>query len=151
MENKKKLYSRALKLLSRKGYSEAELREKIGDEAEQEDVEEVIERCKKHHYLDDKLLADYLVDRYLKKGKGFWYIISTLEKRKIKEEVIEDVKNNFNFETEYKKAEEFVQRNRKKKGISSLIFSLKSKGFSYPVINRIARKYFREGEWSEEF
>ncbi|MCM8830407.1 MAG: RecX family transcriptional regulator [Candidatus Omnitrophica bacterium] len=145
MENKK-LYNKALKLLSRKSYSEAELREKISGEVEEEDIEEVIEECKKQHYLDDRALAEYLVDRNLKRTKGFWYIISALEKRKIKEEVIEDIKNNFNFEAEYKKAEEFVRKNRRKKDISSILFSLKSKGFSYPVINRIARKYLRVGE-----
>ncbi|MCM8762196.1 MAG: RecX family transcriptional regulator [Candidatus Omnitrophica bacterium] len=145
MKNKK-LYNRALKLLSRKGYSEAELREKISVDAKEDEVEEVIEECKKQRYLDDRTLAEYLVERNLKRTKGFWYIISTLEKRKIKEEVIEDVKNNFNFEDEYKKAEEFVRKNKRKKGISSILFSLKSKGFSYPVMNRIAGKYLKVGE-----
>lgn len=142
MKNKK-LYSRALKLLGRKSYSEAELREKLRDGAEEEEVEEVIEECKRHHYLDDRALAEYLVDRYLKKTKGFWYIISALEKRKIGEDIIQEIKDNFDFEVEYRKAEEFVNKNKREKDISSLIFSLKSKGFSYPVVNRIVRKYLK--------
>jgi len=139
----KKLYQKALKLLSKKGYSEAELREKIGGDAEEEEIDEVIEECKKQHYLDDRALAEYLVDRNLKRTKGFWYIISALEKRKIKEDIIEEIKDNFDFDVEYRKAEEFVRKNRKKKGISSIIFSLKSRGFSYPVVNRVAREYLQ--------
>ncbi|MCX8082867.1 MAG: RecX family transcriptional regulator [bacterium] len=142
MKNKK-LYQRAIKLLGRKNYSEAELREKIRGDAEEEEIEEVIEECKKQHYLDDSALADYLVDRYLEKRKGFWYIISALEKRKIREDIVKEIKDNFNFEVEYKKAEEFVRKNRKRKDISSILFSLKARGFSYPVISRIAKEYIK--------
>lgn len=143
MKNKK-LYQRAVKLLARKVYSEAELRERIRDDAKEDEIEEVINKCKRYHYLDDRALADYLVEKYLERTKGFWYIISVLEKRKISEDIIEEIKENFNFEVEYKKAEEFVKKSRRKKGISSVIFSLKSKGFSYPVINRIIREYIKE-------
>ena len=142
MENKK-LYSKALKLLGRRGYSEAELREKIKGDAEEDEVDEVIQECKRHHYLDDRALAEELVDRYLKRTKGFWYIISVLEKRKIGEDIIQEIKDNFDFEVEYRKAEEFVNKNKRKKDISSLIFSLKSKGFSYSTINRIAFRYLK--------
>lgn len=151
MKNKK-LYSRALKLLGRKSYSEAELREKLSPDGEEKEIDEVIEECKRCHYLDDRELAEQILDKYLKKTKGFWYIISALEKRKIREEIIEEIKKNFRFDIEYRKAEEFVSKNRKKKGISSILFSLRSKGFSYPVLNKIAKKYLKEGEeGSEEY
>jgi SOS response regulatory protein OraA/RecX len=147
----KELYAKALKLLGQKVYSEAELREKLYRYAGNDEVDDVIQECKRRRYLDDKALAEYLVERNLQRGKGFWYIISVLEKRKIREDIIEEIKNSFDFETEYKKAEEVVCRSRKKKkDISSIIFSLKSKGFSYPVLNRIGQKYLKKWKKGEE-
>lgn len=149
MKNKE-LYSRALKLLGRKSYSEAELREKLLKYAGEKEVEEVIEECKKQHYLNERSLAEYLVKKNLQRNKGFWYIVSTLKKRKISEDIIREITENFDFDIEYKKAEEFVRKNRKKRGISSILFSLKAKGFSQPILNRIAGKYIKEGETGEE-
>jgi SOS response regulatory protein OraA/RecX len=146
----KRLYARALKLLGLKSRSEAELREKICGDAEEEEVDEVIEECKRHRYLDDRALAEYIVDSSLKKNKGYWYIVSALEKRNIREDIIEEVKDSFDFETEFKKAEEFVCKNREKKSISSLFFSLKSKGFSSPVLSRIKQRYLKRGSKQQQ-
>jgi SOS response regulatory protein OraA/RecX len=138
----KKAYSSALKMLSRRGYSEAELREKLSGFASEAETNEIVEECKRFKYLNDKLLADFLVEKYLKKSKGYYYIFSVLEKRKISCDLIAQMKEDFDLEREYSAAKNFfLETLKKKKKKSSIIFSLKSRGFSLPTINRIMHKY----------
>ena len=141
MENKK-AYSKTLRMLSRRGYSEGELREKLSNFASEAETNEIIEECKRFKYIDDKLLADLLVEKYLKKAKGYLYIFSILEKRKISCDVIAQIKEDFDLEREYTVAKDFfLKTRRRKKKESSVIFSLKSRGFSLPTINRIMHEY----------
>lgn len=140
MENKK-VYSRVLRILSRRSYSEEELREKLSDSASEEEISGILEECKRRKYLNDRALAEFLTEKYLKKGKGYFYISSILEKRKIPGGIIERIKEDFDFDREFGIAKDFFLKNRKKKKITSILFSLKSRGFSFPTINRLMNTY----------
>ncbi|MBN1445640.1 MAG: RecX family transcriptional regulator [Candidatus Omnitrophica bacterium] len=145
MKNKK-AYSRALRLLAGKSYSEEELKEKLSEYAAEPGIDGIIEECVKRGYLNDRALAEYLAEKYLKKTKGYLYILSVLERRKIRQDAIEEVKRDFDFEREFSEAEKFFLKNRKKKKLSSLLFSLKTKGFSYRSINRIMNMHRKTDE-----
>lgn len=140
MENKK-AYSRALRLLAGKSYSEGELKEKLSGYAVESEINGIIEECAKRGYLNDMALAEYLTDKYLKRTKGYLHILSVLEKRKIRQDAIEGIKRDFDFEREFAEAEKFFLKNRKKKKISTLLFSMKTRGFSYRSINRVINMY----------
>jgi len=136
VENKR-AYSRALRLLSARAYSEEEIREKIADEASDSETEQIIFECRKKNYLNDESLAERLIEKHLLKSRGLHYILSILKKRKVRKDVIDSVKENFDFKREFLEAEKFFMKNRKKKKLSSLFFSLKTRGFSYPTLNRL--------------
>ncbi len=124
-------------MLSRRGYSEEELRERLRDFASEEEINEILRECKRKNYLNDKTLAELLADKYLKKGKGYFYIASILRKRGIPGDIIESFKENFDFENEFKTARKYFLENRKKKKLSTLVFSLKNSGFSFCTVHRL--------------
>ncbi len=145
MENRKAHY-RVLRLLAVKSYSEEELKEKLAGYAVESEIDGIIEECVKRGYLNDRTLAEYLTEKYLKKTKGYLHILSVLERRKIRQDAIERIKRDFDFDREFSEAEKFFLKNRKKKKFSSLIFSLKTKGFSYRSLNRIMNMHRKTEE-----
>jgi len=136
----KELFSFALKLLSRRSYSEGEIREKLKEKAGEEEIETVIKKLKELKYMNDGELAEKIVEDCFKRNKGFHYIINQLFRRKIPQEIIKKIEENFDYEREFKIGEEVFLRNRNK-NFSTILLNLKSKGFSYKTINRIGEKY----------
>ena len=145
MENKK-AYSKALRMLSRRRYSERELRDKLSGFAAEEEIDEILQECGRRKYLDDSSLAEFLTGKHINNGKGYFYISSILNKRGIPGEIIERIRDNFDFNRELAVAEEFFLKNRKRKKLSSLLFSLKNRGFSPHTINRLMNKYVKRNE-----
>ena len=137
--NSKKAYIRALRLLSKKSYSEKELKEKLS-QFDKIAVDGIIQRLKEDGFVDDKKLAEKIVEKSLERKKGLYYIIRALIRKKIPEEIIKQIKENFDFEREYKIAEELAEK-RKDKSVSSLFLFLKGKGFSPNTLNKIREKY----------
>ena len=139
MNNSKKAYIRALRLLSKKSYSEKELKGKLS-QFDKIVVDEIIKRVKEDGLIDDKNLAEKIVEKFLERKKGLYYIIRELKRRKIPEEIINQIKENFDFQREYKIAEELVEK-RKDRRESGLFLFLKGKGFSSDTLNKIREKY----------
>ena len=139
MNKSKKAYIRALRLLSKKSYSENELKEKLS-QYDKNVIDEIIKRLKKDGLIDDKKLAEKIVEKFFERKKGLYYIIRKLKRKKIPEEIINQIKENFDFQREYKIAKELVER-RKDKSRSSLFLFLKGKGFSSSTFNKLREKY----------
>ncbi len=139
MNKSKKAYIRALQLLSKKSYSENELKEKLS-QYDKNVIDEIIKRLKKDGLIDDKKLAEKIVEKFFERKKGLYYIIRELKRKKIPEEIIKEIKENFDFQREYKIAKELVER-RKDKSRSSLFLFLKGKGFSSSTFNKLREKY----------
>jgi len=135
----KKAYIRALQLLSKKSYSENELKEKLS-QYDKNVIDEIIKRLKEDGLIDDKKLAEKIVEKSFERKKGLYYIIRKLKRKKIPEEIINQIKENFDFQREYKIAKELVER-RKNKSRSSLFLFLKGKGFSSDTFNKLREKY----------
>ena len=85
------LLSRAMRLLSQRDHSEAELRRKLAaQDVSEEDVEQAIAYCHEHHWLDDRRFAErYLVMRS-QKGYGVQRIQQELGMKGIARELIHD-------------------------------------------------------------
>ena len=131
-------FSKALKLLSKKNYSENELREKL-KLFDNEVIDKVIEKLKEIGFIDDKKYALYIVEKCLEKKKGLYYIINTLRRKGIDEEIINKIKENFDFEKEYKTAQALIKK-RKKKGKNNLFLYLRGRGFSSETINKLIER-----------
>jgi len=138
--NYKKVLSKTLNLLSKKNYSEHELREKL-NLYDNQIVEKVITKLKESNLIDDKKYAENIVEKSLKKGKGLYYIINILRKKGIDENIINQIKENFDFGQEYKVVQSLINKIKRKKGYKSLFLFLKSRGFSTETINKLMEKY----------
>ena len=140
----KSAVSYAIKLLSRKDYSEEELKVKLLKYHEKEEVENLLIKFKQKRLIDDRKLAENVVGNCFRRGKGIFYIESVLRRRKLPETIISSIKSMFDFQREYKIAEKYFLRNTGKKKFSSLIFNLKGKGFSFRTLKELREKYGKQ-------
>jgi len=140
----KTVVSYAIKLLSSKDYSEEELKEKLLKYHGKEKVENLLIKFKQKKLLNDRELAGNIVRNYFRRGKGIFYIESVLRRRKLSETIISSIKSAFDFQREYKIAEKYFLKHTGKKRFSSLIFSLKSKGFSFQTLGKLREKYGKQ-------
>lgn len=93
MEEAQRAYIYALKILTRRDYSEAELRRKLGERGiSAEVVEETIGRLKESRYLDDRRFALRWAESAVRNGKGYGFRIRfELSRRGIADELVEEV------------------------------------------------------------
>ncbi|MCC7430875.1 regulatory protein RecX [bacterium] len=142
---------KALNILSKKYFSEQELKQKLKNFSEKA-VEKVVFELKKYGYVDDKELAKRLVHDFVKiKGFGEFKIKIELQRRKINENLIEETLEEFyNEETEIDSAKKhFFKKLRSlknpqdQKEKTKLYRYLLSKGFSTDTVNEIFNEQFR--------
>ncbi|HOK55922.1 MAG TPA: RecX family transcriptional regulator [bacterium] len=125
------LIKKILKLLSKKDYSEEEIREKIPSI-----TPSILKELKKKNLIDDYSLSLKIIENLQNKGKGYHYIFKELERRKIKDQIIEKLKKEYDFEKEVEICKKVVSR-MEGKSISSIILNLKSRGFSEEIIEKV--------------
>lgn len=130
MKNHKEILEKVLKLLSKKDYSEKEIIEKFPSIPFS-----ILNKLKKEKLIDDFSLCEKIVERLKNKDKGYYYILKELERRKIREEVIEKFKKEYNFEEEFERCKKIVEKLKGKK--NSIILNLRNKGFSEDTIEKI--------------
>lgn len=132
------VYEKILKLLSKKDYSEEELKEKFPDLPSS-----IINKLRQEKLIDDEKLAGRIVEYLQRKGKGYYYILRELERRKIKNQVIEDIKKNYDFEKEIERCGEVFQKLKDKKK-KSIILNLKARGFPDEIIEKVMENFFEK-------
>jgi len=137
----KRLYREALRIIGRRDFSEEEIREKLVSSFPPSEVEILIEDFRGKGYLNDLTMAERISERLLNRHKGYYYIFSELKRRKIREDVLADMDNSFDYEREFVKAREFFGKNLGKKKPSSVFFSLRGRGFSSGTMERVASHY----------
>jgi len=137
-KDEKIVFYKVLKLLSKKNYSENELRNKLNS-VDNDIVNRIIEKLKEKGLIDDKKYSHDIVERYLERGKGFYYIINILKRKGFNEEIINQIRQNFDFEKEYRVAQALIKK-RKNKGKNNLFLYLKGRGFSSETINKIIER-----------
>ena len=135
MKNKD-IFESILKLLSKKDYSEKEVIDKFPSISKS-----VLNKLKKEKLIDDYALSRKIIESLQRKGKGFFYILKELERRKIDEKIIEKIKEEYDMDGEVERCKEIFEKLKKRKKIQSLIMNLKSRGFSDEIIEKVI-KYF---------
>jgi SOS response regulatory protein OraA/RecX len=132
----KDIFESILKLLSKKDYSEKEVIDKFPSISKS-----VLNKLKKEKLIDDYALSRKIIESLQRKGKGFFYILKELERRKIDEKIIEKIKEEYDMDGEVERCKEIFEKLKKRKKIQSLIMNLKSRGFSDEIIEKVI-KYF---------
>ncbi len=135
-----KVKSFALKLLSKRDYFEAELRNKLLLKGfTEEEIQKTIEYLKDQKLLDDRKLLERYKEINLQKGKSPLSI-----KNKLYRKGITDVE--FSFEEELESALYLLNfKYKKEKNYADIVKFLKNRGFSYSVIQEATNK-FLDGE-----
>jgi len=132
----KEIFKKILKILSKRDYSEKEIKEKVPQL-----TPSLLNKLKKEKLIDDFFLSKKITEKLQNRGKGFYYILRELERRKIKEDVIEKFKKEYDFGKDFEICKKLVDRLKGKKK-TSIILALKSKGFSDETIEKVISKYF---------
>ncbi|MCI4464048.1 MAG: regulatory protein RecX [Caldisericum sp.] len=134
LQKKKKpnsILNYALNLLSRKDYSEFELREKLLQYFDS-GIEEVIEKLKERGLLSDERYAERLIDRYIKKKYGFLRIKMELEKRGLKDFGVL-LNKMYTYDLEKENAKMFLDKKPKEKLYTYLV----QKGFRPRIVQEV--------------
>ena len=149
MKNKS-IYLSALKLISRKDYSEVELKNRLTSvyaNISDTELNQTIEELKNKRYLDDFELAYFIVEKFLTKKKGYHYIISVLKYKQIKEEAIKNIKENFDYRKEFEIAKKFFTEKVKNRSSLQVLRMLSRRGFSFTTLDKVSEHFFiPEGE-----
>ncbi|AIL32739.1 recombination regulator RecX [Basilea psittacipulmonis] len=139
------LFARAISLLSKREYSEHELRKKLAPYSTDDPalLEEVIQRLKEHHWQSDKrFINDYITNKSTRWGTR--KILYELEKHQIDDETLSELKETLK-ETEFERAYEVWKKKFKdtlpetpQEWAKQARF-LASRGFSQDVIIKILK------------
>ncbi|MGC8976792.1 MAG: hypothetical protein ACP5OB_04140 [Candidatus Ratteibacteria bacterium] len=118
--------------MSKKDYSEKEIIEKFPSLSPS-----ILNRLKKLKLIDDYKLANEIIEKLKDKGKGYYYILACLERRKIKKEIIENFKRFYDFDEEFERCKKIIEKLKEKKTYGSILLYLKNRGFSENTIEKI--------------
>ncbi|WP_457640357.1 regulatory protein RecX [Persephonella sp.] len=137
----RKVLSYAFKLLSKKDYFKAELKDKLIRKGfDQEEVEEVIFYLEKNGYIDDIKLKERYKEILLEKGKSPLYIKKKLYSKGVNSPEI-------SYEEEFQTAYNLLKtKYRKEKEFNTVVKFLKNRGFSCSVIMEVVNKFLEEEE-----
>ncbi|MCM8772509.1 MAG: RecX family transcriptional regulator [Candidatus Omnitrophica bacterium] len=91
---------------------------------------------KEKKLIDDFSLSQKIVEKLKKKGKGYYYILRELERRKIDEKVLEKFKKNYDFKEELERCKNILSK-LKGKNKSSILLNLKNRGFPDDIIEKL--------------
>ncbi len=81
-ENRKKAWQAAIDLLSRRNHSAAEMHAKLKQRGfSPDDIEAVINACRKDNYIDDDATAEMWIRNSIRKGHGPYRIQQTLKQK----------------------------------------------------------------------
>ena len=131
MKNKE-ILEKILILLSKRDYSEKEIIEKFPSISFS-----LLEKLKREKFIDDYKLSKKIIESLQEKGKGFFYILNELERRKIDKNIIERIKKEYDMDGEVERCRRILEKLKNKKNIQTLIMNLKSRGFSDEVIEKV--------------
>ncbi|MCS7180666.1 MAG: RecX family transcriptional regulator, partial [bacterium] len=99
------LKRKILRLLSKKDYSEKEIIEKFPTI-----TPSILKKLKRQKFIDDFSLSQRIIEKLQNKGKGYYYILQELERRKIKKEIIEKLKKEYDFKKEFEICKKIVEK-----------------------------------------
>jgi SOS response regulatory protein OraA/RecX len=132
----KDIFESILKLLSKKDYSEKEIIDKFPSISKS-----ILNKLKKEKLIDDYSLSQKIIESLQRKGKGFFYILKDLERRKIDSEIIEKIKKEYDMGGEVERCKKILEKLKNKKNMQSIIMNLKSRGFPDEIIEKVINSF----------
>ena len=134
-------------MLGRCSYSEYNLRQKLQQKGYIiEQIDDVINRLLTYGYVNDNKLAKNLFDKYLQVGKySLNIIICKLKQHGLPDDIIENMTNTYDSETEWSSALKIVNNRFKTlDGITKekIYRFLAARGFSTSIIHRVSEHIF---------
>ncbi len=139
MEQESKAKAEVFKLLSRRDYSEKEIREKLLKKGFSEEiVERVVEYIKEEGYINDRELGERLKELAIERGKSKLYL-----KKKLYQKGISSIE--ISYEEELEAAVNLLKKKYKKeKDYRKVLKFLINRGFSYSVASEAAKEFIEE-------
>lgn len=144
-DNIRKCADKAYSLLATRQRSEKEIRDKLLEKFNENNVEACIKKLKEYKYIDDTDFANrWVSERSVKKGKRALKI--ELKKKGIAEKIIEEALLNVNEDTELQSAILLVSSKKKYQNLSKdeaykkIGSFLSRRGYSYSTIKEVIKK-----------
>ena len=144
----KDIFEKALKFLSMRDHSIFELRNKLKQRYEDEEViEEVLEKCLESKYLDDKRFATVFIRNQRKKST--FLIAQGLRRKGVAQGIIDEILEDAEIDDHQtavnlaKKKKQTVQHLPLKKQKSKITLFLKNKGFGFNVITKTMHELYQ--------
>ena len=150
-----KAKNKALNILSKADQSENKIKEKLSSDFEEITIERVIDFLKSNKFIDDKLLAQKIVNTNINLNKcGKNKIKQNLYKKGIGSEYISNAISNIDDNIEFenamylaKKRYERIKNDDKRKIYQKISQHLSYKGFSYDTIKSVLNKILNFDEY----
>ena len=146
---------KALKILATAPVTEMELRRKLGRAGYPEIlVDQAVEECRRHNYINDELLANDCAEYLVQRGTGSRMIRVKLRRRGLSREIVDEAAGNIDPETELEAARYALEcklrmlsreRDCRKKREKAFRF-LVSRGYGSNIISTL----FSEVDWKGE-
>ena len=150
-----KAKNKALNILSKADQSEKKIKEKLSSDFEENTIEKVLDFLKNNKFIDDKLLAEKIVNTNINLNKcGKNKIKQNLYNKGIDSEDISNAISNIDSDVEFenamylaKKRYERVKDEDRNKIYQKISQHLSSKGFNYDIIKRVLNKLLNFDEF----
>ena len=150
-----KAKNKALNILSKADQSEKKIKEKLSSEFEEHTIEKVLDFLRNNKFIDDKLLAQKIVNTNLNLNKcGKNRIKQNLYNKGLDESAINEAMSDIDSDAEFdnamylaKKRYERVKNEDKRKVYQKLSQHLAYKGFNYDIIKRVLNKLLNYDEY----
>jgi regulatory protein len=146
-----KILNYCLNILSKKDYTEYEIRTKLRKKFNNENIEDIIKYLKEYNYINDNRYTNNFIERKFKAGYGQYYIVKKLYEKGIKISY-NDACNIINENNDIKiKVKELLSKKiifekhtdaikLKKKCFDFLL----RRGFDIGVINEVIQEVFKD-------
>ena len=146
-----KAKNKALNILSKADQSEKKIKEKLSSEFEEHTIEKVLDFLRNNKFIDDKLLAQKIVNTNINLNKcGKNKIKQNLYNKGIEKSAIDEAMSEIDQDAEFENALYLaekryarVKNEDSKKAYAKVANHLAYKGFSYDIIKSVLNKIFK--------
>ena len=147
-----KAKNKALNILSKADQSEKKIKEKLSSEFEEHTIEKVLDFLRNNKFIDDKLLAQKIVNTNINLNKcGKNKIKQNLYNKGIDKNIIETAIDDIDTDKEFenalylgKKRYERLKNEDSRKAYQKIGNHLAYKGFNYDIIKKVLNKLFND-------
>lgn len=146
----RRAFNKAVDLLSRRDYAKGELLLKLRQKGFSEGSEEAVEKLEGYGYIDDRRFAEKYANELVRlKNFGKRRIVQELMKKGISRDIIDEVMNEIEFDSESLVSlieRKYARSLGDEKGVRRTVNALVRKGYSYSEIREALSEAMQEAE-----